>query len=166
MKTIYLSLGSNLGDREGHLREAIALVGAEGLRVLRVSSLYETEPMEVRDQPWFLNLVVEAETDLFPKQVLARIRKIELGLGRRRGRPKGPRTIDIDILLYGESVIGTTELIVPHPRLAERRFVLEPLAELVPELRHPVNRRTMRELLAATAGQVVKRIAPLRDTRR
>jgi 2-amino-4-hydroxy-6-hydroxymethyldihydropteridine diphosphokinase len=166
MKTIYLSLGSNLGDREGHLREAIALVGAEGLRVLRVSSLYETEPMEVRDQPWFLNLVVEAETDLFPKQVLARIRKIELGLGRRRGRPKGPRTIDIDILLYGESVIETTELIVPHPRLAERRFVLEPLVELVPELRHPVNRRTMRELLAATAGQVVKRIAPLRDTRR
>jgi 2-amino-4-hydroxy-6-hydroxymethyldihydropteridine diphosphokinase len=166
MKVIYLSLGSNLGDREGHLREAIALVGAEGLRVLRVSSLYETEPMEVRDQPWFLNLVVEAETDLFPKQVLARIRKIELGLGRRRGRPKGPRTIDIDILLYGESVIETTELIVPHPRLAERRFVLEPLVELVPELRHPVNRRTMRELLAATAGQVVKRIAPLRDTRR
>lgn len=166
MKTIYLSLGSNLGDREGYLREAIALVGAEGLRVLRVSSLYETEPMEVRDQPWFLNLVVEAETDLLPKQVLARIRKIERGLGRRRGRPKGPRTIDIDILLYGESVIETTELTVPHPRLAERRFVLEPLAELVPELRHPVNRRTMRELLAATADQVVKRIGPLRDTRR
>ncbi|MGC9972955.1 MAG: 2-amino-4-hydroxy-6-hydroxymethyldihydropteridine diphosphokinase [Bryobacteraceae bacterium] len=166
MKAIYLSLGSNLGDREGHLREAIALLGAEGLRVLRVSSLYETEPMEVRGQPWFLNLVVEAETDLFPRQVLARIRKIELGLGRKRGRPKGPRTIDIDILLFGESVIETTDLTVPHPRLAERRFVLEPLVELVPELRHPVNRRTMRELLAATADQVVKRIAPLRDTRR
>lgn len=162
MKVIYLSLGSNLGDREGYLREAIALVGAEAIRVLRVSSLYETEPMEVRDQPWFLNLVVEAETDLFPKQLLARIRKIELGLGRKRGRPKGPRTIDIDILLYGESVIETTELTVPHPRLAERSFVLEPLVELVPELRHPVNRRTMRELLAATAGQAVK----LRDTRR
>jgi 2-amino-4-hydroxy-6-hydroxymethyldihydropteridine diphosphokinase len=128
--------------------------------------LYETEPMEVRGQPWFLNLVVEAETDLFPRQVLARIRKIELGLGRKRGRPKGPRTIDIDILLFGESVIETTDLTVPHPRLAERRFVLEPLVELVPELRHPVNRRTMRELLAATADQVVKRIAPLRDTRR
>jgi 2-amino-4-hydroxy-6-hydroxymethyldihydropteridine diphosphokinase len=163
MKVIYLSLGSNLGDRERHLREAIALLGAEGVRVLRVSSLYETEPMEVRDQPWFLNLVVEAETDLLPKLLLARIRKIELGLGRRRGRPKGPRTIDIDILLYGESVIETTELRVPHPRLTERKFVLEPLAELAPELRHPVNRRSMRELLAATTGQVVKRLG---DTRR
>jgi 2-amino-4-hydroxy-6-hydroxymethyldihydropteridine diphosphokinase len=161
-RTIYLSLGSNLGDREGHLREAIALLGAEGIRVLRVSSLYETEPMEVRDQPWFLNLVVEAETDLFPKQLLARIQKIELELGRKRVRPKGPRTVDIDVLLYGESVMNTAELVVPHPRLTERRFVLEPLAELAPDLRHPVNRRTMRELLAATAGQVVK----LRDAGR
>lgn len=158
-KRIYLSLGSNLGDREGNLRQAIALLDAPGLRILRVSSLYETEPMEVRDQPWFLNLVVEAETGLFPKLLLARIRKIELELGRKRVRPKGPRTIDIDILLYGESVIDAAELIVPHPRLTERRFVLEPLAELVPDLRHPVNRRTIRELLAATAGQAVTKIA-------
>jgi 2-amino-4-hydroxy-6-hydroxymethyldihydropteridine diphosphokinase len=157
-KTVYLSLGSNLGDREGCLRRAIALVGAAGVRVLRVSSLYETEPLEVRDQPRFLNLVVEAETELFPKQLLARLQKIELDLGRRRTRPKGPRPIDIDILLYGRSAIESAELTVPHPRLADRRFVLEPLAELAPELRHPVNQRTIRELLAATAGQVVRKL--------
>ena len=158
MKTVYLSLGSNLGDREGYLRQAIALIGAAGVRVLRLSSLYETEPLEVRDQPRFLNLVVEAETELFPKQLLARLLKIELDLGRRRGRPKGPRSIDIDILLYGRSVIESAELRVPHPRLAERRFVLEPLAELAPGLRHPVNHRTIRELLVATAGQGVKKV--------
>ncbi len=158
MKTVYLSLGSNLGDRERNLREAIRMLGEAGVRALRVSSLYETEPVDVRDQPWFLNLVVEAETELFPKQLLARIRKIEFELGRKRVRPKGPRTADIDILLYGDSVIETGELTVPHPRLAERRFVLEPLAELAPELRHPVTRRTMRELLAGTAGQAVRKI--------
>lgn len=160
MKIIYLSLGSNVGDREGNLRAAIALLGAAGVCVLRVSPVYETEPLEVRDQPWFLNLVVEAETELFPKQLLARIQKIELELGRKRVRVKGPRTIDIDILLYGESLIETSELTVPHPRLAERRFVLEPLAELAPELRHPASRRTVRELLAATAGQTVKKRTP------
>ncbi len=159
MKTVYLSLGSNLGDRERNLREAIRMLGEAGVRTLRVSSLYETEPVDVRDQPWFLNLVVEAETELFPKQLLARIRKIEFDLGRKRVRPKGPRTADIDILLYGDSVIETGELTVPHPRLAERRFVLEPLAELAPELRHPVTRRTIRELLAGTAGQVVRKIS-------
>ncbi|MGE5569403.1 MAG: 2-amino-4-hydroxy-6-hydroxymethyldihydropteridine diphosphokinase [Rhodospirillales bacterium] len=161
MKTVYLSLGSNLGDRERNLREAIRMLGEAGVRVLRISSLYETEPVDLRDQPWFLNLVLEAETELFPKQLLARIRKIELDLGRKRLRPKGPRTADIDILLYGDFVIDTEELTVPHPRMAERRFVLEPLAELAPELRHPVTRRTIRELLAGTAGQAVRRIGEL-----
>jgi 2-amino-4-hydroxy-6-hydroxymethyldihydropteridine diphosphokinase len=156
-KTVYLSLGSNLGDRQANLRRAVDSLAAQGLRILRVSSLYETEPIELRDQPWFLNLVVEADTDLFPKQLMSRIRKIELALGRKRTRPKGPRSIDIDILLFGESVIDTEELVVPHPRMTERRFVLEPLAELAPELRHPVSRRTIRELLAATAGQAVTR---------
>jgi 2-amino-4-hydroxy-6-hydroxymethyldihydropteridine diphosphokinase len=158
MKTVYLSLGSNLGDREGYLRQAIALIGAAGVRILRVSSLYETQPLEVRDQPWFLNLVVEAETELFPRQLLGRLQKIELDLGRRRGRVKGPRSIDIDILLYGRSAIESADLMVPHLRMTERRFVLEPLAELAPELRHPVNHLTIRELLAATAGQVVKKV--------
>ncbi len=155
MKTVYLSLGSNLGERERNLEEAIALLEEAGVKVLRRSSIYETEPQDVRDQPWFLNLVVEAETELFPKQLLSRARKIEQQLGRKRIQPKGPRTIDIDILLYGTAVIEMEELTVPHPRLAERRFVLAPLAELAPELRHPVTRRSVREMLSAISGQKV-----------
>jgi 2-amino-4-hydroxy-6-hydroxymethyldihydropteridine diphosphokinase len=157
-KTVYLSLGSNLGDRERNLRDALDLLAEFGLRVLRVSSFYETEPQGVPDQRWFLNAVAEAETDLFPKQLLARLQRIEQQLGRRRLKPKGPRTIDIDILLYGGAAIDADELQVPHPRLAERRFVLEPLAELAPELRHPVTRRTVREMLKAVAGQQVRRV--------
>ncbi len=159
MKTVYLSLGSNLGDRERNLRQALRLLKDAGVRAQRVSSVYETEPLELRDQPRFLNVAVQAETELFPKQLLARIRKIEFELGRKRLRPKGPRTVDIDILLYGDAVIETGELTVPHPRMTERRFVLEPMAELAPDLRHPTMRRTMRELLAATAGQGVRKIA-------
>jgi 2-amino-4-hydroxy-6-hydroxymethyldihydropteridine diphosphokinase len=147
-KLVYLSLGSNLGDREQMLRLALERLAAPDLRILRVSSIRETEPVDVLDQPRFLNLVAEAETGLFPKQLLARTARIELELGRKRLRPKGPRTIDIDILLYGDAVIDSPELTVPHPRMAERRFVLEPLAELAPDLRHPVTRRTVREMLA------------------
>jgi 2-amino-4-hydroxy-6-hydroxymethyldihydropteridine diphosphokinase len=157
-KTVYLSLGSNLGDRERNLRDALDRLAEPRLRILRVSALYETEPQDVCNQPWFLNAVAEAETDFFPKQLLARIQKIEQQLGRKRGRPKGPRTIDIDILLYGQSVIESAELTVPHPRLAERRFVLEPLAELVPGLRHPLTRRTMREMLQALPPQGVRKV--------
>ena len=148
-KIVYLSLGSNLGDREQMLRQALERLAAAGLRILRVSSIRETEPVDVLDQPRFLNLVAEAETDLFPRQLLARTQRVELELGRKRLRPKGPRTIDIDILLYGDAVIDSPELTVPHPRMAQRRFVLEPLAELAPDLRHPVTRRTVREMLAA-----------------
>ena len=158
MKLAYLSLGSNVGNRERTLAQALQLLAAPDLRVVRVSALYETEPMELRDQPWFLNLVAEIETGLFPRQLLARTQKVEKELGRKRKVPKGPRTIDIDILLYGDSVIETPDLTVPHPQMAERRFVLEPLAELAPELRHPVLRRTASELLAATRGQVVRRV--------
>lgn len=157
-KIAYLSLGSNLGDRERNLRDALDLLAGPGLRVVRVSSFYETEPLEVRDQPWFLNAVAEVETELFPKQLLARIQKVEQQLGRKRTAPKGPRTIDIDILLYGSAVIDAEELQVPHPRLAERRFVLEPLAELAPDLRHPVSHRTVTEMLRAVAGQQVRRV--------
>jgi 2-amino-4-hydroxy-6-hydroxymethyldihydropteridine diphosphokinase len=157
-KTVYLSIGSNLGDRERNLRQALSLLAEPRLRILRVSSFYETEPRDEPDQPWFLNAVVEVETDFFPKQLLARLQKIERELGRKRIKPKGPRTIDIDILLYGESIIATDDLTVPHPRMAERRFVLEPLAELAPSLRHPVTRRTVTEMLAAVAGQRVRRV--------
>jgi 2-amino-4-hydroxy-6-hydroxymethyldihydropteridine diphosphokinase len=158
MRTVYLSLGSNLGDREENLRQAIARLEAAGVRVSRRSSIYETEPREAPNQPWFLNQVIEAETDLFPRQLLARLQKVELDLGRKRLRPKGPRTIDIDILLCGETIVRAKDLELPHPRLAERRFVLEPLAELAPDLRHPVTRLTVRQMLAGVAGQAVKRL--------
>jgi 2-amino-4-hydroxy-6-hydroxymethyldihydropteridine diphosphokinase len=157
-KTVYLSLGSYLGDRGHNLQSALALLAAHDFRIRRLSSVYETEPQDVRDQPWFWNMVIEAETDLFPKQLLARIQKIELQLGRKRMKPKGPRTMDIDILLYGGSVIETEELTVPHPRLAERRFVLEPLAELAPDLRHPITRRTITEMLHAVGGQQARKV--------
>jgi 2-amino-4-hydroxy-6-hydroxymethyldihydropteridine diphosphokinase len=146
-----------MGRRESMLAEALRLLAAPDLRVVRVSPVYETEPMELRDQPWFLNLVAEIETDLFPRQLLARTEKVEKEMGRQRKVLKGPRTIDIDILLYGSFVIDTPDLQVPHPRMAERRFVLEPLAQLAPELRHPVLRRTVAELLAAIRGQVVRK---------
>ena len=158
LDTVYLSLGSNLGDREGHLRDALARLEAAEVRILRRSSVYETEPQDLRNQPWFLNLVVEAETRLFPLQLLARLQDIERDLGRRRITPKGPRTIDLDILFYGTFVIHTKELQVPHPSLEQRRFVLEPLAEIAPNLRHPVKGRTAREMLEAVEPQVVRRV--------
>ena len=158
MKTVYLGLGSNIGDSQQMLQSAIERLDAPDLRLKRVSSVYKTEPQERRSQHWFLNAAVEAETDLFPRQLLARIAKIEQQLGRRRMIANGPRTIDIDILFYGSFTVQTPELTIPHPRMAERRFVLAPMAELAPELRDPVTRRTMRDLLAATAGQAVRKI--------
>jgi 2-amino-4-hydroxy-6-hydroxymethyldihydropteridine diphosphokinase len=158
MKIAYLSLGSNLGERERALREAIARLEAPGLKVRRVSSFYETAPRDVHDQPWFLNAVVEVETGLFPKQLLARIARIEFAMGRKRLQPKGPRIIDIDILLYGSAIVAAPELTIPHPGLAARRFVLEPLAELAPELRHPVTKRTVREMLAGVGDQAARRL--------
>jgi 2-amino-4-hydroxy-6-hydroxymethyldihydropteridine diphosphokinase len=147
-----------MGDRHENLRQAIELLQGEDVRVLRRSSLYETEPQDFKSQPWFLNAVAEIETRLFPMQLLGRIHKIERQLGRKRTVPKGPRTIDIDILVYGNFVVDTAELQIPHPALTVRRFVLEPLLELAPELRHPITRRPIRELLAATAGQVVRKV--------
>jgi 2-amino-4-hydroxy-6-hydroxymethyldihydropteridine diphosphokinase len=157
MKTVYLSLGSNLGDRSANLSNAIERLSSDDFRVLRASSVWETEPRDLPDQPWFLNQVVEAETSLFPLQLLQRLHRIERGLGRRRTTPKGPRIIDIDILLFGRAVVQAADLEIPHPRMTERRFVLEPLAELVPDLRHPVTRRTVRELLSGVAGQVARK---------
>jgi 2-amino-4-hydroxy-6-hydroxymethyldihydropteridine diphosphokinase len=163
MKAVYLALGSNIGDRRVNLETAIGRLAAESpeIEVVRSSSIYETEPRDNPAQAWFLNMVVEARTALFPMQLLGRTQRIETEMGRRRSptaAPKGPRIIDIDILLFGKFVMDTPKLTIPHPRIEERRFVLEPLAEIAPELRHPVLRRTMRELLAATAGQKVRRI--------
>ncbi len=154
-KTVYLSLGSNVGDREVNLRMAIEKLARLG-EVLAVSSFYETEPVEFTAQPWFLNCAVALRTELMPKLFLSKTLAIEQQMGRRRSQPKGPRTIDIDILLFGNSVIHTPQLDVPHVAMHERRFVLEPLAEIAPEVRHPVFKRTMRELLQtlpANAGR-------------
>jgi 7,8-dihydro-6-hydroxymethylpterin-pyrophosphokinase len=169
MKTIYLSLGSNLGDRAQNMARAIEALGAHGVRVTRQSSLYETEPVDVRGG-WFLNCVVEAETDLMPRQLMDALLKIERSLGRRRNpRPdyegpqeglpgrrlvepgrKEPRTIDLDILFFGASAVSMPGLEIPHPRMAERRFVLVPFAEIAPGARHPILKETIAELLTAT----------------
>ena len=146
-RTAYLSLGSNLGDREANLREAIAHLGELGT-VSKISALYETEPVEVSgQQPWFLNCAAAVETELTPLEFLKRLLAIEMAMGRKRTEPKGPRTIDMDIIFFGDEVLDTKELSVPHPAMQHRRFVLEPLAEIAPEARHPVLRRTVREML-------------------
>ena len=156
MKQAFLSLGSNLGDRESHLLDALERLEAAGIHILHRSSIHETEPLDLPDQSWFLNLVVEVETELFPMLLLARIQAIELGMGRKREISKGPRSIDIDILLFGNFIIETRELQVPHPRMSARRFVLEPLAELAPDLPHPVSGKTVREMLSETQAQIVR----------
>jgi 2-amino-4-hydroxy-6-hydroxymethyldihydropteridine diphosphokinase len=157
LKNVFLSLGSNIGVREAQLDEAVDRLEAAGVQVVRRSSVYETEPQDFHDQPWFLNLVLEVETRLSPIQLLGAIQEIEKAMGRKRDVPKGPRTIDIDILLYGPAIVETGDIQIPHPRLDQRRFVLEPMAELTPDLRHPRSGRTMSELLRDVQGQRVKR---------
>jgi|KBSMisStaDraftv2_1062788.scaffolds.fasta_scaffold654887_1 2-amino-4-hydroxy-6-hydroxymethyldihydropteridine diphosphokinase len=156
LRRIYLSLGSNIGDREANLRKAVEQLASQDMRVLHTSRIYETEPVDYVDQAWFLNQVVEAETALFPMQLLTRVGRVERELGRKRTVRKGPRTIDIDILFYGAAVVETTRLEIPHPRIAERRFVLVPLAELAPDLRHPVTHRTIRQMLESAPPAVVR----------
>ena len=156
-KSVYLSLGSNIGDRAENLSAAIARLEELG-EVAAVSSFYETEPVGPVAQAWFLNCAVKLETDKMPRQLLAAILKLEQEMGRRRTKNKGPRTIDIDILLFGNSVVETEALTIPHPAMHERRFVLAPLAEIAGEVRHPVFRRTVREMRdALPPGQKVSR---------
>jgi 2-amino-4-hydroxy-6-hydroxymethyldihydropteridine diphosphokinase len=161
----YLSLGSNVGDREGQLREAQSRLGAVG-RVVAMSSVYETEPVEFTQQPWFLNCALALETSKTPQELMAAILRIEEEMGRRRVQKKGPRSIDIDILLFDGTVVestglDSTDLTIPHPALHQRRFVLEPLAEIAPEVLHPVLKKTIRDLLdALPPGQVVRKLEP------
>ena len=157
-KLVYLSLGSNVGDRAANLNAAIDRIASLG-EVIAVSSFYDTEPVEFAAQPWFLNCAVALDTEKMPRQLLAAILDIEKEMGRRRVQKKGPRTLDIDILLFGNSTIKAKGLTIPHPAMHERRFVLAPLAEIAPEVRHPVIKRTVCELRdALPVGQTVKRL--------
>jgi 2-amino-4-hydroxy-6-hydroxymethyldihydropteridine diphosphokinase len=158
MATVYLALGSNVGEREKNLLEAVRRLGASGVHVTKMSSVYETEPVDYLDQPWFLNGVLEARTELPASELLATLRRIESQMGSKKPFAKGPRLIDLDILLYDDATIHTPELDVPHPRMLLRNFVLVPLAEIAPNLRHPSWPATAAELLANShdASQVRK----------
>jgi 2-amino-4-hydroxy-6-hydroxymethyldihydropteridine diphosphokinase len=160
MPTVYIALGSNIGDREGNLREAMRLLRERGVEITKVSSLYETEPVDYLEQPWFLNAVLEARTELVPLELLAQLRGIETVMGSKKLIRKGPRLIDLDILLYGEETIRTTELEVPHPRMLQRNFVLAPLAEIAPTLQHPDWVAPAADVLARSSDESIVRRLP------
>jgi len=153
MKRAYLSLGSNLGDRRANIERALARLESAGVHVFRVSAFYRTEPVGYKPQPWFLNCAAEAKTDLMPLQLLRRCQAVQRELGRRPVVRNGPRAIDIDILLYEGAILHSAELTIPHPRMAERRFVLVPLSEIAGGEQHPVTQRTIREMLGETADR-------------
>jgi 2-amino-4-hydroxy-6-hydroxymethyldihydropteridine diphosphokinase len=157
LKIAYLALGTNIGDRLANLADARARIAASDLHILRESSIYETAPRDVLDQPWFLNQVIEIESDAMPRMLLSKLQKIERAMGRRKIVAKGPRVIDLDIVLFGNFVIDVEGLKIPHPRMNDRRFVLEPLAELAPDLRHPITKKTIREMLAKVSDQAVRK---------
>jgi 2-amino-4-hydroxy-6-hydroxymethyldihydropteridine diphosphokinase len=156
----YLSLGSNIGDRAANLRTAIAHL-SDPRPPKAISSFYETQPVDVPDQPWFLNGVVAIETRKSPRELLKFVLSIEEQMGRLRVRDKGPRKIDIDVLLFGNRIVDEPGLKIPHPAMHLRRFVLEPLAEIAPEACHPLLRKTARELLSELPTKpVVRRLEP------
>jgi 2-amino-4-hydroxy-6-hydroxymethyldihydropteridine diphosphokinase len=160
MTIAYLSLGSNVGDRPQNLRAAVAALDYAGVKGRKISKIYETEPVDYLDQDWFLNCVVEGETDLTAAELLQGLRRIEKKMGSTKAFAKGPRIIDLDILYFDDAVIDSAGLQIPHPRLADRRFVLVPLAEIAPGLRHPVSQKTTAEIFQATSERSEVREIP------
>jgi len=148
MSTVYIGIGSNLGVREDNCRAAIRHLIDNGIKVLKLSSMIETEPWGVKDQPKFINMAVEVETVLGSEELLRLLKKIEADIGRHPTIHWGPRVIDLDILLYDDLVLKTHELEIPHPQLAEREFVLRPLAEIAPDKMHPVLKKSIKKLLS------------------
>lgn len=154
---VYLALGSNLGDRLANLKQAIAALTPQ-LDVKAKSQVYETPPWGYEDQPKFLNQVVKAKTYLEPEPLLKHLKRLEVALGRQESFPNGPRLIDIDILFYDELILYSPSLVIPHPRLHERAFVLLPLMDLDPELIHPVNKKSVREMAAACNLEGIEKV--------
>jgi 2-amino-4-hydroxy-6-hydroxymethyldihydropteridine diphosphokinase len=160
MARVIVGIGSNLGNKEENIRNSIKLIG-EKCKILKTSSFYETEPVGCEEQGWFLNCAVEAETRLEPLELLEFLKSVEKRLGRAKTAKNGPRTIDLDILLYGNEIINEKNLIIPHPRLHQRLFVLEPLKEIAPELVHPAFGKNIREIHSALdSKKTVKLIKP------
>ncbi|HEX9387313.1 MAG TPA: 2-amino-4-hydroxy-6-hydroxymethyldihydropteridine diphosphokinase [Anaerolineales bacterium] len=157
--TVYLALGSNLGDRLANLKEAIAALTPQ-MEVKAKSSVYETPPWGYEDQPKFLNQVIKAKTYLHPEPLLKHLKRLEVALGRQESFPNGPRLIDMDILFYDDLVLNSPALVIPHPRLHERGFVLLPLMEIAPDLIHPVNKKSVREMAAGCDAREIAKVAP------
>jgi 2-amino-4-hydroxy-6-hydroxymethyldihydropteridine diphosphokinase len=148
MPIAYIGIGSNLGNRRENCEKAISLLIKKGIKITKRSSFYETEPWGMKDQPKFINMAVEVETLLKPEELLKTLKKIEIEIGRYRGKRWGPRVIDLDILFYNDMIIKTPELEIPHPLTQEREFVLKPLSEIAPDKIHPVLNKSIKELLA------------------
>lgn len=154
MSQVYISLGSNLGDREKNIQEAIKLINEQrSIKVINLSSNYETEPVGFKEQDWFFNVVIELETTLLPQKLLVVLKQVEAKLGKKTERKWGPRTIDLDILLYDDLILNSQDLQIPHKLMHQRRFVLIPLTQIAPNIKHPVLNKTMKELVAELSDE-------------
>jgi 2-amino-4-hydroxy-6-hydroxymethyldihydropteridine diphosphokinase len=147
MPTVYIGIGSNVGEREENCLRAIGLLEENGVRITKRSAMYETEPWGIRDQPRFINMVIASETDLSPRGLLLLLKRIEGDMGRRPGVKWGPRLIDLDILLYNDIIMEESDLAIPHPMMHRRDFVLKPLSEIAPDKVHPAMARKISDLL-------------------
>jgi 2-amino-4-hydroxy-6-hydroxymethyldihydropteridine diphosphokinase len=156
---VYLALGTNLGDRLANLKQAIAALTPQ-MEVKSKSQVYETPPWGYEDQPKFLNQVIKAKTYLDPEALLKHLKRLEVALGRTVSFPNGPRSIDIDLLFYDDLVLNKSSLVIPHPRLHERGFVLLPLMDIAPDLVHPVNKKSVREMAALCNMEGIEKFAP------